>query len=91
MQSAGARFPEFAGLRKITRVIPNGYLIAEIMTVHHRSLLAIMLRPFFTGVNNGGISQWPKIRSGMKRYTTSLVSTLPWTTCCITRKPITRI
>lgn len=39
------------------------------MTVHPRSLLAMMLRPFFTGVNNGGISQWPKIRCGMKRYT----------------------
>ncbi|EAS6509418.1 hypothetical protein EA898_00365 [Salmonella enterica] len=51
--------------------------IAEIMTVHPRSLLAMMLRPFFTGVNNGGISQWPKIRCGVKRYTTSLVSTLP--------------
>ncbi len=33
-------------------------------------MLAIMLRPFFTGVNKGGINPWLKKNSGMKRYTT---------------------
>lgn len=70
VQSHGPRFLKPACLRQI---IPDTFCrnIDRASAVN----VSYYVAPFFTGVNKGGINPWPK-NSGMKRYTTSLGSTL---------------